>query len=561
MVGVSCRKDKEITTQTIVFSTDPVVYVHCSITGVVTDQNGEPLRNVSVALDAFEVNSDDNGFFYLKDIQANQNGASIRFEKAGYYTTSKLIYPRTNRVEFIEVSLLKSDESGIVRSSDGGRVRQDSVNVFFPANSLQYSSQNIFEDISVHFTYIHPTDDLLSRRIPGSLIGINQDRRVLGMETFGVVGVQLFDEGGNNAGIDPELKATFTMSVPPEILGVAPMTASLWRFDVKSSYWIEEGTADLVNNQYVGQISQPGFWCVAQAIEVVNLKAKLTNTEGVGLIQLPYVIRTEAPTRQTGYGITNDQGILQGKVPSNKALILDVFNPCGELIFTENMGPLTSDEEDEFSIDLNQQMIVRGTLYNCFGEPINKGYVKMTNQDGDYYVTPGKFGTFESQIALCNSRELKLQAYNMSSGEKSRDLSVVVEPEVDLGIIEVCSQVTYQFELFFPQGSYTLTNCTARAIPDSSGNMEPNILVTAEDGQGELSMEINANDEGNYPIKFLQFTLEANPDVIYNNYEMNCTVEQWEAAPSIARGSIEGRVFNTEGDTLQINGRYTAIRN
>jgi len=561
LIGISCRKDKEITTQTIVYSTDPVIAVQCSITGVVTDGNGNPINNVSVFLDAIHVQTDDNGFFYLKDVYANKNGASVRFEKSGYHSTSKLVYPSHNRVEFIQVSLLKSDETGVVSMSKGGTASlSNGVEIFFPENAFLNQSSSGSDDVSVHMTYIDPTEEGIYQKMPGSLIGINQERRILGMETFGMIGVELFDENGNVLELNPEKRATISMPIPDELRGVAPESVPLWHFDQKSAYWVQEGSVNIDGDKYIGQVSHFSFWNIDVEMELIDFAAHLVNQQGMDLPQLEMRIKTTSPTIQTGYGYSNNKGWVKGKIPANMDLVMEIYSKCNELIHSENIGPFNDNMTDEeYVIEVGDQSTLQGFLVGCFDVPVENGYVKVTNQGGDYFMTIDK-GEFRGQFPFCSMRELTLIGYDLNTGFQSQRETFAVEPVIDAETIEACDQIAYVFEISFPQGNYVIENCTGQLVADSSGNMEPNVYVRAEDNTGEITLEIDSDTEGVFPVRNFRLSLPNNPNEVFFNHNLTCTLERWEAAPSIALGSIDGRVITSQGDTVSITGSFTALR-
>jgi Carboxypeptidase regulatory-like domain len=80
------------------------------------------------------------------------------------------------------------------------------------------------------------------------------------LETFG--GVTL----GSSTAVEVASGQTLTLSIPVSTRGVAPSTASLYRFDPGSGRWVDAGTASLAGGIYTATVAAFGQWMVGAPI-------------------------------------------------------------------------------------------------------------------------------------------------------------------------------------------------------------------------------------------------------------------------------------------------------
>jgi hypothetical protein len=78
--------------------------------------------------------------------------------------------------------------------------------------------------VNVYATYLDPTDSTLPLHMPGDLRGINTANLETGLQSFGMMGVELQDDAGNPLQIAAGQTATITMTIPASLLASAPAT-------------------------------------------------------------------------------------------------------------------------------------------------------------------------------------------------------------------------------------------------------------------------------------------------------------------------------------------------
>lgn len=565
IVVQSCRQDKEISTETVIITNEPVVRINTSITGMISDESGQPIQGVLVEVESFSASTDDNGFFYLKDIEANEKGASVKATKAGFFTTSKLVYPELGSVEFVKITLLESDEGGMFNAPSGGQVQLTSgVLLDFPANAVEKDGAPYTGSVSVHATYIDPLARDLDDRMPGSLIGINDEGALQGMETYGMVGVDLYDEAGELLEVASNKKVKIHFPLPTDLQGSAPSSIDLWHFDENSAYWVQEGQARLESNQYIAEVSHFSFWNCDAPFDLVNVRGRVLTTDDKEVSGTRVEIERKGSTaRGTGSAYTDYRGYFRGKIPANEFLELRVYDICGDLAFTQDIGPFNSDADvGVITVDYPNELVVSGVLVDCNGDNVNDGYAMITINGVN---TPGLVdadGRFEVVIGACGMEEISITPFDLAAQQKGDISSYRFSSPLDVGTLSACGNVVYTLNLNIDGTPISIENCFGYTFLDSMRSSEEILYIGAEAGRGYGNMYIEGNTVGSFPVLLFDFNLLDFPNTVFEQPNINCVVTQLDPAPSIIRGSFSGTAINSStGMTVDIFGDFNAERN
>ena len=136
-------------------------------------------------------------------------------------------------------------------------------------------------EVKVFAKYLDPSKLETLEEMPGDLTGVDSEGNMMGLTSFGMLAVELTSQDNNEVYLPVGEKARITMPVPADLLGHAPETIPLWHFDEEIGTWLEEGSAQLVGDQYVGEVEHFSFWNCDYPYELVNLKGFVV-IDGIG---------------------------------------------------------------------------------------------------------------------------------------------------------------------------------------------------------------------------------------------------------------------------------------
>jgi len=437
--------------------------VTASIRGRVLDESGLPVAGAAVSGGTAQTLTDVNGTFSFKDIQTSSRWGFVKVSKTGYFTGSRTVVTEAGGSNYVTISLIPKIARGSFGAGSGGAVMVESGDtVNFSGTSVVDAATHAAYTGTVHVyaAYLDPTDANLSNIMPGDLRGVGADGRETGLQSFGMMAVELVGDGGEKlqlAGAGSGQvggKATLTMQIPAALQATAPSTIPLWYFNDSTGKWIEEGTATRQGNSYVGQVSHFSFWNCDAPSAVVNFTVHLKDQQGRSLANTE--IEFVSPTLGTRGGYTDSTGYAHGMVPRGESLLFRVLNPCGTAIFTENFGPVLADQDlgTKVVTTANVDLQLSGTVVDCSGNAVTSGYVNAI-LDGLYYGARVQDGHFTLVIHRCSasSAEVQLTASdNATSQQGTASAFVVTKGSKDVGELIACGVSTEEHVSFVLNG-------------------------------------------------------------------------------------------------------------
>jgi uncharacterized protein (TIGR02145 family) len=321
----------------------------------------------------------------------------------------------------VNIQLLPLTQSGSFNASIGGTITSGLLQLNFPANAIQLNGQPYSGTVRVFAQALDPSSQEMFDQMPGELLGgMNDSLRLL--RSFGMASVELRDANMNELQLSEGASVTLTFNIPSSLEADAPETIDWWSFDETLGYWKHEGEAQKQGNQYVGLASHFSWWN-CDVPENFNLLHGTVNTmsgEPIGDAQVNIVTQTLG----TGSTYSNSAGEFSGRVPKNQSLALNLFLTCstiGNLVLahTENISSTTTSIESQIVTGLSSFFPVTGTVINCFGQPIESGYVTLQGQV--ITTTEGNF-TFQT----CTTGDISIRAVDISNPDSIRISDVII---------------------------------------------------------------------------------------------------------------------------------------
>lgn len=465
----SCRDDQNVPVDdpNVTNVIPPQIDVTASVYGIVKDQTGEPIASAKVTVHEQSIGeTDENGFFKSDLITLNQYGSNIRVEKSGYFLGSRFVQPTANKASYMELVLVEKSLSGTFDASTGGTITSNgSAQIDFPSNAIVDENGNAHTGtVSVFSYWYDPSSYSTLTEMPGDLRAVNSNDEFQQLGTYGMIAVELEDGSGNTLQIADGSSATLTMPVPSSLLSSAPSSIPMWHFDEPSGYWVEEGSATLVSDAYIAEVSHFSFWNCDVPQNFIELSGTITFDNGEpaasSLLKL-----TDISSATYGYAYTDSSGYYSLKVPKDVNLTMEIADYCGDVFFTDNLGPYSMNSTYDAVVPFNSSPWVQltGTITDCADMGITNGYLKVRSATGSYYNIhlPDTNGNIDVAMWDCgNWTDLELQAFNRDDNTISQLLPItLVSPATDFGILRACDQNPeyldyvingFNFELFDP---------------------------------------------------------------------------------------------------------------
>ena len=418
-----------------------------SFIGNVIDINKNPIQNATILIGNSEALTDNNGVFIIENTKVNERFAYIKTEKSGYIHGSRSVMP-TSGINKVTIMLLEETVAGSTNSGT-----EETISIANGA-SVSLEGEYIKEDgtpytgsLDVIIHHLDPTDENVTLQMPGMLYAENEAGNERMLQTLGMLAVELRGSTGEDLNLANGSTAEIKIPVDPSLLSIAPTTIPLWYFDEDKGYWIEEGEAILVGNNYIGTVKHFSFWNCDIPAEAINLCVTVVNENDTAFANTRVTITSTTYGTRGGY--TNELGEVCGLVPSGETLEINVYDfaICGtNVIHTSAIGPYTTDDTLTVIVTESTNIIsetVTGIFTDCIENPITNGYIVLTYGDQQFFdkVTEG---VFEINMLRCSTEDsFSIEAIDYDNLQTTGEINYTFNtPETNLGNLISCNSIT-----------------------------------------------------------------------------------------------------------------------
>lgn len=419
---------------------DPTFFTSTSIEGRVTDETGLPVYGASVKAGTRTVQSDKNGMFRISDASFTTAENFVTVYKSGFFKGSRTFFAREKSNNFVRIQLLRKTISARLDATAGGdaEMRGNGGSVHFQPNSFVTGSGLVYTGtVLVATHYLNPTDADISDQMPGDLRGTSAAGTTVGLKSFGMVAVELTDDAGQKLQIKNGLPATLTINIPAAISASAPVNIPLWYFNDSTGLWKQEGSAVKSGNSYIGDVTHFSFWNCDDPYEYVKIKVHIINSAGLAVPAVKVQITGAGGT--SAYDYTDNNGYVDGFVPKNQILSLQVLNSCGQAAYTGNIGPYNV-QTDIGNIAITQNTTtIYGTAVSCTNTAVTDGYVQVMLNGATSFAGIIN-GAFSYTFLNCNSNtSVQLLAVDNGASQQGNNITInFTGSNVNAGVLTAC---------------------------------------------------------------------------------------------------------------------------
>ncbi len=445
--------------------------------GEVLDKDGNAVVGALIEYEGSSTFTDAEGSFVVSGQKLYKDGSFFKVMKDGYFDTSRKFYPDENDNNKFIIRMMRQEKVGSIDAAAGGQVSFNDVEIDFPTGIYTDTDGNIYEEeVEIFAAYLDPTLEETFDQMPGDLTGLDANGRVQGLITYGMVVVELKDGEGNQIHLPEGEHAILSMPVSEEQLSNAPATIPLWYFDEDHRTWVEEGEAQLVGDTYVGEVSHFSFWNCDAPFPVVEISGTISsNIRGASFGRLKI---TDTTTGFCAFGYTSEGAFYSGKVPQNRPLLLSVYDGCGSIVETFDIGPFSTDtdEVDVFvDVPLNN-FSISGNITQCNGDAISLGWAVVKT---DEFVSRSDISTdgyFEFTFENCTVANVSVIGIDAENNTQSNALSIVTDGSQNIGTLNACEEyVPFQNIIIYENINWgfmdTLDGLYPSYVTNDLGNM------------------------------------------------------------------------------------------
>jgi|GEM_PF-1148077 len=398
-----------------------------TVSGVVFDQNHQPLPGVRVIAGNKIGESDDNGCFLLEQIVVDGDRPLVKFQKQGYFS---LVRTSSSSDEINQLKvILKIKETNA--SSNTVACELPAGLSIEPGKGCRVTFSekiNPKRDIFAAVTYINTTDIGQIAALPGGDMKTYNANGQSKHRSYGVIAVELSNNEGKSVQLPSSAYATLQIPVPESMLDKLTENPSLFYFEGFSGLWHEEGTAKIENGAITGIVRHFTYWSFGEKTDALAfIKGRVTDRNGRGIAGTE-VIADQCPV------ITDQDGNYKAAVTADSEFDVEL-NYMGFRIKAAGM-PVKAGQIGIMDLSVPPMTYISGTIIGCNGKA-SAAQVNLSWGSPDFSQVYTRNGVFELSIPgaidesvltiTCNDSKLRQKVKN--SGKKS---------SIALGNLVVC---------------------------------------------------------------------------------------------------------------------------
>jgi hypothetical protein len=377
---------------------------------------------------------------------------------------------------------------------------------------VRSNNQSYSGSVKVYAEVIDPASADIAQIVPGSFQGTDAANNRVTLKSYGMLAVELEGNSGEQLQIAAGKTAKLKFTIPSSLRSTAPATIPLWSIDETTGLWKQEGNATKGTDYYEGDVSHFSFWNCDVSTPTIFLELNLKTVEG----SLPFtqVKITRVNSGGATYGYTDSTGHVGGLVPKNEPLLLEVFSNCNQPVFSQNIGPYSSNTNlgtITVTIPPINYLQITGSAVNCSNQPVINGNA-MIYYDGHLYNKPISNGNFSLTVTRCSNSNATIEVVvvdNIGNEQSSIWSGSASSGTASTGTLSACGTSSVSFFNYTLDGTnYSLSTATTDSFFVSTGNAtsQPATLIMAfKKSQPNINIDFytQGGAVGTFPVMFM----------------------------------------------------------
>lgn len=312
--------------------------------GKIVSEENIGIAGVTVKIGDKTTTTNATGEYTISAANVKENFAYITATKDGFFNGSRTTFPH----EGMNSSLIKLRAFTLTQTIPTGVSNivalADATNVSFDGSFKNVDGTTYTGNVKVYMSHLDPHDASVFEKMPGNLFAQNAEGNMRGLQTYGMINVELRGENNQKLQIADGHKAKINVPITLTQRSSSPASIALWHFDEVKGFWSEEGAATRVGNSYIGDVSHFSEWNCDDAWPISRLTVIATNEFNLPLAGVKITLTRVAGS--TGdilinLGTTNATGTLTAGTPYREVLTFRAYTSSGSLI-SEQLLPATT---------------------------------------------------------------------------------------------------------------------------------------------------------------------------------------------------------------------------
>ncbi|MBA4378794.1 MAG: hypothetical protein C0395_09135 [Gemmatimonas sp.] len=237
---------------------DPEPAATGSISGFVAGGiTGVAISDAMITVGTLSTTTNRQGYFSLADVPTGQRLVNIA--RAGYLSVQRVVRVIAGDSVQLPDVFLPYTEEFVIDGAAGGSADTAEGSISFGAGAfVDVDGDPYIGDVNLEVTTVVPGDEAFYAAFPGDFEGLREDGTTTLFESFGFMGVNMFNADMSAAvRLAPGRTATLSLHMDAKMLGES---IPMWWFDVSTGRWREDGASTYVVGSFVADIDHVTTW-------------------------------------------------------------------------------------------------------------------------------------------------------------------------------------------------------------------------------------------------------------------------------------------------------------
>lgn len=475
---IACRKDSYFEDRDTIIS-PPTIFYLISVSGVVTNENNEPLQSAEVIIGDLKVVTDKNGAFLFRSIRVPEDVTVMHIRAIGYESATRLVIPEKGKWLRQDCKLYPKNFTASFSTAEGTILELErQARLEIPANAVKLFNGNPYSgEVRILAEFLDPNNAEHVARSPGLFLtgnGLGNKKSIL---SHGILHITMETPNGIKLILKPEVSVKFKAPVLPALLQQSIQGAAVWYLDESIGNWKKGPDIHRVGSFFEINLTELSWITYGASIECAWLNGYVQTSNKIAFNQSPLEIKVGEFYQNKI--IPGADGRFRFLAPKHNSVKLRLKTVCNSVIYSRNFNSLTADTTNLDIIRipaLADQFTISGNFYFCPDKNHNL-YLLVQTGNTEKVLFPDAQNVFSGVLDNCNSADqVKISIVNTSVGITS---SVAVLPgrqlHYDLGRVELCDEnvmiPSYAYLSVGPKTYFSIiTDASLKKIQDISSH-------------------------------------------------------------------------------------------
>ena len=406
-----------------------------ALSGIVRDASGTPIEGVSIVSGSSAATTNTDGFFEFDQIQVvsvPNDRSVVRFSKAGYFDVVRSMDADDDAADGAswEVVMCKKENNDFTSiktysSSSDQTLQAGEMKIDMPQDGYKVDGTGVSYTgkVKSEMVYLDPNNERFSEMMPGGdLAAVRSDNSSAQLVSYGMTDLNMYAENGDKLQLKDGSKAKLTFPIPAGMGENPPASIPLWSFNEKTGLWVEEGSATLQGNVYVGEVAHFSWVNLDYPEKQGTVYGYVKDDTGKALPGVRLSIgQLLAPT------VTNSDGFYKQEVPANTAFsitVKDLYYGGINQNVSVKVSALSPGESRKVDITLPHLVRVYGKVMNERGDGIRSSVWVQTDKAKTEVLQTDKDGNFNVYVPKDMKGNATVCARTFRGEEVSKEITI-----------------------------------------------------------------------------------------------------------------------------------------